>query len=236
MNLTARGIVIQTIKYSDSKLIVKILCSGLGYKSCMVRTSAQRKGSSQALFQPLRILEFETEHQEVSKFISVKNPRLATPLHNLSVDPVKISMVFFMNEVLSKTLADDYTNEELFQFLKNSIVLLDDAIDPKNFHLWWLMEITRYYGFYPSTTSGRFFNLKEGQFENLRPDHPYYLDTQLSEVLHSLLDLEWPQAQGIELHSSVRKNVLNALIDYLKIHLHNLREIKSLEVLHAVFH
>jgi DNA repair protein RecO (recombination protein O) len=236
MNLTYQGIVIQTIKYSDNKLIAKILCNNIGYKACMVRVSKNKHGSQNSLFQPLRIIEFESDFQEINRFISVKSARLATPLHNLSMDPLKMAMVLFMNEVLAKTLADDYANNGLFYFLKNSIILLDDAIDAKNFHLWWLLEITRHYGFYPSHTPGVFFDLQDGEFTNSRPLHPHYLQEEITARLRQMLDLEWPQAQTEELHSAVRKELLQSLVTYLKLHLNNLREIKSLDVLHAVFH
>jgi len=202
----------------------------------MVRSSKRPTNSTQHLFQPLRILEFETDYQEVNRFISIKSPRLAAPLHNLTTDPVKMAMTLFMDEVLAKTLADDYANDSLFFFLKNSIVLLDDAFNAKNFHLWWLIEITRHYGFYPSKSVGDFFDLQQAHFTHVRPAHPHYLEKPASEILLSLLDLEWPQAQSLELHSSIRKELLYALVTYLKLHLDNLREIKSLDVLHAVFH
>jgi len=236
MNLTTQGIVIQSIRYSDSKLIIKLLCSNLGYKSFMIRSSKRPTNASQHLFQPLRIIEFETDFQEVSRFLSMKTPRLAAPLYNLTTDPIKMAMTLFMNEVLAKTMADDYANDRLFFFLKNSILLLDDAIDAKNFHLWWLIEITRYYGFYPSRNRGEFFDLQQAQFTDYRPSHPHYLESTAANSLYSLLDLEWPQAQLMELHSSIRKQLLHALVTYLKLHLDNLREIKSLDVLHAVFH
>jgi recombinational DNA repair protein (RecF pathway) len=79
MNLTTQGIVIQTIRYSDSKLIIKVLCPKIGYKACLVRSSKKPGSATQHLFQPLRILEFETDYQEVNKFISIKSPRLAAP-------------------------------------------------------------------------------------------------------------------------------------------------------------
>lgn len=166
----------------------------------------------------------------------MKAPRLASPLHNLATDPVKMSMTLFMDEVLAKTLADDYANDRLFLFLKNSISLLDDAIDAKNFHLWWLIEITRYYGFYPNKNAGQYFDLQQGQFNSERPSHSHYLEESVSSALSNLLDREWPQAQSLELHSTIRKQLLSALVTYLKLHLDNLREIKSLDVLHAVFH
>jgi DNA repair protein RecO (recombination protein O) len=236
MNLTTQGIVIQTIRYSDSKLIIKLLCENIGYKSFLVRSSKRPSNATQHLFQPLRILEFETDFQEVNRFLSIKAPRLAAPLYNLTMDPIKMAMTLFMDEVLAKTLADDYANDRLFYFLKNSIVLLDDAIDAKNFHVWWLIEITRYYGFYPSKGEGDYFDLQLAQFTGVRPTHPNYLDQQASGALLGLLDLEWPQAQAIELHSAIRQQLLQALVTYLKLHLDNLREIKSLDVLHAVFH
>jgi DNA repair protein RecO (recombination protein O) len=202
----------------------------------MIRVSKNKHSNQNSLFQPLRIIEFESDFQDINRFISVKSARLATPLHNLSMDPLKMAMVLFMNEVLAKTLADDYANNGLFSFLKNSIILLDDAIDAKNFHLWWLLEITRYYGFYPNHSSGIFFDLQDGEFTNSRPLHPHYLQEEITARLRQMLDLEWPQAQTEELHSTVRKELLQSLVTYLKLHLNNLREIKSLDVLHAVFH
>jgi DNA repair protein RecO (recombination protein O) len=147
-----------------------------------------------------------------------------------------MAMTLFMDEVLAKTLADDYANDSLFFFLKNSILLLDDAIDAKNFHVWWLIEITRHYGFYPSKAEGDYFDLQHAHFTHIRPAHPHYLEQPASAILYNLLDLEWPQAQLMELHSTIRKQLLYALVTYLKLHLDNLREIKSLDVLHAVFH
>jgi len=236
MHLTTEGIVIQTIRHTDNKLIVRLLCKEIGYKSCVIRNSRRPNASMHHIFQPLRIIEFDCNFQEVNKFITPQSPRLVSPLHNLGTDPVKIAIAFFMNELLAKTLAEDYGNDSLFEFLKNSIILLDDAVDVKNFHVWWLIEITRHYGFYPMKSSGQYFDLRQGLFVDATPGHPDYLASEVTEVLHQLLDLEWPQAQQIELHSSIRRELLQALVTYLKLHLSNLREIKSLDVLHAVFH
>ncbi len=237
----AQGIVIHVIKYSDKKLIIKVLCKRYGLKSGMVYISKSQKSNNQHLFQPLRIIDFQSDFQELNRFISIKTPSLSMPLHNIATDPAKTAMVLFMNEVLAKTIADDYVNDSLFMYLKNSIALLDDAIDARNFHLWWLMEITRHYGFYPQKDEAEhnspcFFDMLAGSFTHTRPNHPNHLDQEPATHLRQLINLEWPQAQVIQLHSSIRAELLNGLITYLKLHLDNLREIKSLDVLHAVFH
>jgi DNA repair protein RecO (recombination protein O) len=213
-----------------------MFCDQLGYKTCMARVSKKPTNSTLHLYQPLRIVEFETDFQEQNTFLMVHNPRLSVPLHNLGFDPVKTAMALFMNELLAITVADDYTNDRLFRFLKDSIVLLDDAINPNNFHLWWLIELTRYYGFYPTKTEGAYFDLQHAEFTNHKPAQPSVVEPPLSEVLFDLLDLEWPQAQSMELNGAIRQQLLQTLIQYLRIHLDNLREIKSLDVLHAVFH
>jgi len=236
MKISVKGIVVQCIRYSDHKLIVKMFCDQLGYKTCMARVSKKPTNSTLHLYQPLRIVEFETDFQEQNSFLMVHNPRLSVPLHNLGFDPVKTAMALCMNELLAITLADDYTNDQLFRFLKDSIVLLDDAINPNNFHLWWLIELTRYYGFYPTKAEGVYFDLQHAEFTQNKPPQVTAVEPPLSDVLFQLLDLEWPQAQSLELTGTVRKQLLQALIQFLRIHLDNLREIKSLDVLHAVFH
>lgn len=237
---TTQGIVIQTIRYSDNKLIVKVLCERFGLKSAMVYAGKSKKSGGSNLFLPLAIIEFDSDFQEVTKFIPIKNPRLSTPLHHVATDPTKTAMILFMNEVLAKTIADDYVNDVLFDYLKNSVMLLDDAIDVRNFHVWWLLEITRYYGFYPQRPNAPaaplYFDMLNGTFEHTIPKHPNYLEAGVSAQLVDLIDLEWPQVQTLELHSSIRSSLLQGLITFLKLHLENLREIKSLDVLHAVFH
>jgi hypothetical protein len=96
--------------------------------------------------------------------------------------------------------------------------------------------MTRYYGFYPNKNEGAYFDLQQAYFTSRHPSHPHYLEAPVSAVLYNMLDKEWPQAQQMELHSTIRKQLLAALVTYLKLHLDNLREIKSLDVLHAVFH
>ena len=237
---TTRGIVIQTLRYSDNKLIVKVLCSRFGLKSGIVYAGKSKKSSTANLFHPLAIIEFDFDFQEVTRFIPIKNPRLSTPLHHIATDPTKSSMILFMNEVLAKTIADDYVNDILFDFLKNSVQLLDDAIDVRNFHVWWLLEITRHYGFYPQQpehpSEAVYFDMLNGCFVREIPKHPHYLETAVSGQLVPLLDQEWPQVQSLEMHSSIRSALLHGLVNFLKLHLENLREIKSLDVLHAVFH
>ncbi len=205
----------------------------------MVQSSKKGKTSNINLIQPLTLVEFEADPRENIQIHQLKDLRMSHPLHHIHFDPVKSAIVMFLDEVLYKTIPDDYVNDTLFRFLHNAIILLDDAFDARNFHLWCLLEISRQYGFYPQIDpdeTSNYFDLSLSSFVTHRPVHPHYMDITESKVLLEMLDKEWPQVQAISMNGAMRKNLLEALITYIRLHLESLREIHSVEILHEVFH
>lgn len=238
MQQVIKGIILHSIRYSDNRFIVRIFCKNHGLKPFMV-TANTKKGGNMQLLQPLNVVEFEASIRENQQIQKLQNLRAAHPLHHINADPVKSAMIMFLNEVIYKTMVDDYVNDRFFQFMSNAVILLDDSIDPKNFHLWCLLEISRHYGFYPQPDPDGaldYFDLSASTFCPFQPIHPYFLGKEESFHLHQILDLEWPQMQDLPLNGSLRKSLLNALVQYIQIHLENQREINSLEILHEVFH
>ncbi|MBL0315310.1 MAG: DNA repair protein RecO [Flavobacteriales bacterium] len=239
MQQVVQGIILHSIRYSDSRFIVRIFCKTHGLKPFMVSAGSKNGSGVLQILQPMNVVEFESSIRENQQIQTMRNIRIAHPLHQIYVDPVKSAMVMFLNEVLYKTMADDYVNDRFFQFLKNAVLLLDDSIDPRNFHLWCLLEICRHYGFYPQTDpdgATEYFDLSQSIFCRHTPTHPFFIEKEDALHLYRILELEWPQMQDMQLHGTLRKNLLNALVRYVQLHLENQREIKSLEILHEVFH
>ena len=59
-----RAIVLRTVKYGDSSLVVDMLTEAMGRMSFMVRLSASRKGKMRKqLFQPLHIVEIDFDYR-----------------------------------------------------------------------------------------------------------------------------------------------------------------------------
>lgn len=233
---TIRGIIIHQIRYSDQSRIVRIFCEHHGMKAFMVRTG---KITGKNLMQQLTLVEFESSIRENIQLQSLKNLRISKALHQIQFDPEKSAMVIFLDELLQKTIPDDYVNDRLFKFLQDGIVLLDDAIDARNFHVWFMLEISRYYGFYPTYTPGKTItclDISTGTFLDKTPSHRNIIEGQTAEVLHNMMDQEWPQVQTMNLHSTLRRSLLNSMVTYFRFHLENLPEIKSIQVLHEVFH
>lgn len=238
MNQTLQGIIINTIRYKDNAFVCRIFMEHHGLKTFLIQVSKSTKSSKVNLLQPLMMIEFEAVIKENTQMHKLKDLRLALPLSEIYFNPIKSTMVLFLNEVLSKTIPDDYVNKHLYSFLWEAIKLLDDAIDERNFHIWCLLEISRHYGFYPyvEDENPNYFDLSTAAFVTDRPKHQYYLEGENANSLLALLNKRWHQVQPINMHSSIRKTLLESLVTFLKLHLENLREIKSLEVLHQVFH
>jgi DNA repair protein RecO (recombination protein O) len=236
---SVKGIVLNITRYSDKSSIVKIFTHNFGLKTFSIRLSKSVKNGSSNLMQPFSPIEFESSLKENRQIHPIKNLRPSHVLASIPFDATKSTIILFLNEVVQKTMVEDYVNDELFQFLNNAIILLDDAVDARNFHLWCLLEITRHYGFYPllpDDSSVKVFDLKNAAFIRDLPGHKQFVAGEEVGVMISFLEKEWPEVQSIQLHSQLRSNLLNMLVQFIQLHLENNREIKSLAVLHAVFH
>jgi DNA repair protein RecO (recombination protein O) len=238
MNHTHQAIVISTIRYKDNSFICRMFLEHHGLKTFIVQSAKSGKNARTNLLQPLSLVEFEAAIRENVQIHRLKDLRISKPLPEIYFNPIKSTMVIFLDEILSKTIPDDYVNDKLYHFLFQALIMLDDAMDERNFHLWCLLEISRHYGFYPYQESElpEFFDLHTAAFVSQPPHHAAFLEGEYAKALLELLDKPWYQVQPMALHSSIRKSLLEALVQFLKLHLDNLKEIKSLSILHQVFH
>lgn len=167
----------------------------------------------------------------------MQDVQLVHPFIHIPFDPIKSSITLFLQEVMHRSLLDDYVNDPLYTFLRQAMPLLDDAFDARNFHVWSMLEISRNFGFYPlqsSSDSDCYFSLDEGAFGE--SPGPNSLDAETSVILASMLHKDWSEIQSMDLHSSSRRSLLLGLSKFLRFHLDGLREIKSIEILQEVFH
>jgi DNA repair protein RecO (recombination protein O) len=231
------GIVLNQIKYSDSQIITRVFSPELGSKSYLLRSRKSGKGVNRSIIQPLSLISFSCALQESKGLQTIQEVQLARPYTHIPFDPIKSSITLFLQELMHKCLPEDYVNDQLYTFLKNALILLDDAWDARNFHVWSMLEISRHFGFYPLTTpamASLYFNVEDGLFSET--PSPNSLDLHTSGILADLLHRDWSEVQSMDLHSSTRRMLLHGLSNFLRYHLDGLREIKSIEILQEVFH
>ena len=148
----ARGIVLHTIKYGDSSAIAYLFTDVLGRMSYMVQgiRSSRGRGNKAALLQPMFLVEFEGVEQPHAQMHRIREMRSLRPLMSVPFDVRKSTISMFMAEVLYRLIREVEANEPLFDFLCEAVLKLDATQEGiANYHLWFLVRLSAYLGFYP---------------------------------------------------------------------------------------
>lgn len=236
-----RGIVLHTTRYGESSLVVHCYTEQFGRQTFMAKgVRKSRRNNRSNLFQPLFILDFEIYHKEKSTMHLLKEVSRAIPLNSIPYDITKSTQAIFMAEVLYRVVREEEPNPVLAEFLLSSVSYLDTLENPlPDFHIIFLFHLSRYLGFYPQNNfdiSNRFFDLESGRFKPAFIDSEKQLDEEISILWSSYLELDYQEAGKVIFSSGQRKKVLDQLVKYYRNHVEGLREIRSLDVLHALFH
>jgi DNA repair protein RecO (recombination protein O) len=233
------GIVLHSTKYSDSSLILKILTDNFGLQSYIINGVRNKKSSTKAsLFQPFTMAELIVSHSHKKSLQRIYDINISHQFTSLPYDITKSSIALFLNEVLNMAIKETHQDDELFEFIKTSILVLDLNMDScANFHIYFLLRLTKYLGFYPlgkQDDENYIFDLKEGRFINHLPNHTYFLDKNQSKLLQDFGNSNYENLNSIKINSSNRKKLLHSLIEYYSLHIVSFQKIKSIEVLETV--
>ena len=239
MQVKTEGIVFHSIKYSDNSAIVTIFTREFGRVSYMIYGRGRKKSSwKPVFFQPLSIVELEVSHDMRKNIQQMKDVRMLVPYKSLTIDPVKRSIALFIAEILLKVLSQSEADESLYLFLRQSLEFLDHSEQSTaNFHLVFLLKLSRYLGFEPNTDrhSTLFFDLVNGVFLSSPPVHHHYLIADEAEKMARLLHTDYEHMTEIKLSRQQREKLLEDIVSYYRFHLPDFHEIHSLEVLKTLF-
>lgn len=238
MLVKTQAIVLSKIRYRDHDIIVKCYTKNRGVVSYLLRgVLKSKKGSAQiAYFQPLSQLEIEENYRPNQSLQFIKDVKLGVSYRSMHTNILKASIVMFLSEVLSATLKEEEANISLYEFLETTLQWLDHEKDFANFHLLFLLELSKHLGFYPENSNSDlpYFNLRSGSFE-LRAQAPYTVSGENLEFIKQLLDLKFDNLKAIKLHSKQRQSLLNLFVFYFELHLSDFKKPKSLSILNQVF-
>ncbi len=239
MDDTIQGIVLQSIRYGDTSLIVKVFTRSLGLRSYMVKGAFNRSAKCRAaLFQNLHLINYvESGKPNRSNLGYMKDVQLFAVYQSIPFVINKSAILLYINELLCKTLTMREQNEPLYDFTAKSLLWLDLAHqDYANFPLFFTLELTRHLGFYPTAnhSSGCCFDMMEGSFTHNLPLHPYYYKPENAMLLSQLLNVGIDEACRLPLRVSQRRELLDGLIVFLRLHAPVMDDFHSHEVLKTV--
>ncbi|MGI9542291.1 MAG: DNA repair protein RecO [Cyclobacteriaceae bacterium] len=223
-----KGIVINFIKYRESSIIVRIYTRAFGLQSYIlngVRTKNSKQGKI-ALFQPLTLLDLVVYHKNKDQLQRISEVKCTMPFHSVPYQTKKSSIALFMAEIMSKTLKDASENPALFDFLSHSILCLDSQKEEfENHHLIFLIQLSSYLGFGPSSSRDISYEIKDPQEESI-------LSSQEMSGLDRLIKSDYNTI--LQLSNQSRRLILDEILSFYQFHLESIRPVKSVSVLNAV--
>jgi DNA repair protein RecO (recombination protein O) len=234
-----RGIVFKTTNYAESSVIVQVYTEKFGIQSYMVNgVKKPRAKISRNMLQPLHLLDMVVYHKAAGNIQRIAELKNTPPLQTIAYDVVKTSIVMFLNEVLYKSVKHQDPDENLFGFIFYAIEWLDHAKEGlANFHMLFLLKLTRYMGFYPEVNqdiNADFFDMKEGVFKRYKPEHALYLSPPHTQNFNKLLQYSFENMHQLKLAKDERRYLIAKLLEYYSLHIENFGYVHSHEILEEV--
>ena len=233
MYTSTPGIVLQTTKYSDNSLIVKIFTRQNGVISFIIKNAFSKKSKQPvAYFSPLTILDLiynETYHE---KLTFLKEVSVAHPFHAIHNDIRKNSILLFYQELLMKLLYNaNAPDEQLFDFIKEHLLKLETTPEPApDFHIVFLIQLIQQLGYKPELNFSLhtpYFSIEDSNFGSSFLEVPFYLSKEASFYLFTIL-----KNQNHTLpNKQTRMELLNGMLLYLMQHNKQIKEIESVAIL-----
>ena len=233
MLVSTPGIVLHSLKYSETSLVCKIFTEKLGLQSYLLQgVRASGKKNKAALFRPMNMLDLVVYHKKEHKgLLRIKEYSLGYIYRDMPFNIVKSSLAMFYTEVLHHAIKEDVADEDLYHFISTSLEELDQATDHlADRHIRFLVGLSGHLGFLPEgdySDSTPYFDLVEGSFVVSRPVHPNYLDGELGRHLSKVLNSETDHT----VPGPLRAPMLEKMIDLFRYHIDGFPGLRSHKIL-----
>lgn len=240
MLVKTEAIVLHSLKYGETRLIVDLYTRETGRLSCIVPLpKTPRSRLKKQFFQPMTLLEVEIDLRQRVQLQKLKDARLLVAWTSIPFSPEKLALSLFVAEFLYHALRSEQRDEPLFTYISDAIQWLDTVeIGFANFHLTFLMRMSRFLGFYPNLddyVDGCVFDLRAATFSLLTPTHRDFLQPDDARRIHTLMRMDFPTMHLYRLSRMDRNRIVDVLLRYYSLHIPQFPELKSLSVLQELW-
>lgn len=240
MEIKTRAIVLRTVRYGESQVIVDMLTAEAGRVSFICHLSKTNRGKvRKQLFQPLTILEVVFDNRPGTALRHFRDLRVARPFVSIPFDPIKLSICLFIAEFLTHATNGEQEGGPLEEFVEHSLEWLDSATEGfANFHLVFMIHVTLFVGFFPNLddyVDGAWFDLRDGAFTMVCPSHKDYVAPRETAALRQLMRMSFDNMRLFRMGRDDRNRCVDVVVAYYRLHVPGFPELKSLAVLRELF-
>lgn len=231
MFVSTRAIVLRSVRHKDRGAVVTLYTEHHGLRSYAARIGG-KGGHPPALFGPLQRIVVVASERGDRDIHQLREVRTDQPFANVGLDPVRGSVALFIQEVLLRTLMAETADAELFAFVQDTLEELDGGDRTPHLPVNFLLGLCERLGFAPApdeTGGANWFDMEDGSFVAAEPAHPYSFGGPTALLLRDLLG-----GRADSAHVHARKELLDKLLLYFRLHIAGFGELRSPSVLKAV--
>jgi DNA repair protein RecO (recombination protein O) len=234
-----RAIVLRTVKFGETSLIVDMYTEQKGHQTFMVNSVRKAKAITPASYlQVFTLVEIVAYYHDNRKINRIKEIRLDIPYRSIPFDRRKSSVIMCLAEIASYCLATAYPQPDLFAFIHDELNRYDDPDTyDRDFLIRLLVRMSHYLGFgldLPAgTIDGKYFDLMEGHLVEMKPRHDYVVDAGDIHSLKSIMMAD--PLHPAEIPLDTRRRLVDLIILYYQLHVETLRTVHSLKILRELF-
>ncbi|MBR7012627.1 MAG: DNA repair protein RecO [Muribaculaceae bacterium] len=235
-----KGIVLNTIRYSDKHNIVHIYTDGHGLMSFAVplgKTQAARIRN--AMLMPLSLIDLEASVRSGRDLSMLREVRRNYPLATLYSNPVKNAIALFISELLTHVIQEPEGNAYLFSYIEQSVKLLEELPGQiANFHICFLYHLGAHLGIQPNVESyrkGYWFDMTDGVFVPAAVRGHALLQPQEAQVIHLLSRMTFGNMGVFRFNREERNRMLDVIIGYYRLHNAAIGTLRSPDILKQLF-
>jgi DNA repair protein RecO (recombination protein O) len=233
------GIVLRTVRYQDSALVVALYTREHGRVDVMVRgargsTMGSKRGR-QAALQPMTVIEATLYQRQGRELQHLSESQVAHPWRTLDVHPVRALYGMLCTELMLRAVAEPEPNRALYHFYRATLEALDGAE-----HGWYdltvhfAVHLTRYLGFFPNaaeipSNSPVAFHPEDGHFASVPEVNP------IDSALLAVAQADELNPTALQLRGAERKALLELILRTYQLHVAGFAMPRSLEVFEAIF-
>ena len=232
---TTRAIVLRTVRHGDSRAVVTAYTERFGLRAYVIQFS-RRKGITSGQVQALSRVELVVDERHDRDLHQVRELRVEAPYLHVHGDPLRSSLILFVQEILLRSLREESSDRDLFQFVHKVTDVVDRAEDLSHFPLVFLLKLSGHLGFFPASPGAgeTNFDLLEGHFVQREAPSGHGLTPPLSTALAGLLGSELTDTISPRLPHNQRRELLDQLLVYYRLHVEGMGELRSIAVLQQV--
>lgn len=237
------GIVTDIVRHNDKHNVVTLYTRSRGRMAFLVPVGKSKSGRLRnAAFSLLAVVSADVNITSGKELFTLRNAEPMRLWHGIYSDPIKGSLLFFLTEFCNRLLRQYPADENLWNYLLQSLEILDSGKGPiSNFHLAFLIRLLPIVGIEPTVThwepDDRFDMLSGEMVSRNHPDflrRRSYISEDESRFIPLLRRMNYRNMSLFRLNTTERNRILDRLLAYYLVHLPIGAEFKTLPVLRSL--